>query len=168
MSHRALVAVARGDGRYEVRYARSAGSDEHLERLASPGVRDLRGLLEGPVLASGLSFEDVVERLDPIEHEALLVVGTDGAVSPYVGLPYVLATADGLVESAPRGVVVSLVGRDRARLHPTYVRGWFHGTAEVLGEAVDADLLSPAEALGWLDDAVHRLAGERHALAVVP
>lgn len=168
MSHRALVAVARGDGRYEVRYAHEAGADHRIRRLLAPGSRAPRDLLAGPLLARGLPFEDVVDRLDPVEHEALLVVETDGEVTPHVVLPYVLATADGLVESAPRGAVLALVGRDGGYLDPSYVRGWFHGATEVLGQTVDVGLLSPAEALGWLDDAVHRLAGDRHPLAVVP
>ena len=169
MSHRALVAVERGDGRYDVHYSRGGGADERLERLGRPDAGRARELLDGPPIERGLPFEAMLaDLLDPIVHEALVVVAPDGEATPYVVVPYLLATSDGLVESAPRGAALALVGRDGSRLHPAYVRGWSHGAAEVLGEAVDADLLSPAEALGWLDDGVRRLAGDRYALAVVP
>ena len=169
MSNRALVAVARSDGRYDVHYSHGGGADERLQRLRRPDAGPSRDLVEGPAIARGLSFEALLaDHLDPIEHEALVVVDPEGQVTPYVVLPYLLATADGLVGSAPRGAVLALVGRDGSRLHPAYVRGWFHGAAESLGEAVDADLLSPGEALGWLDDGIRRLAGDRYPLAVVP
>lgn len=169
MSHRALVAVARDGGRYDVHYSHDGGGDDRLERLRSPGVAPPSDLVEGSPLARRVSFDDLLaDHLDPIEHEALLVVESDGEVVPFVVLPYVLATSEGLVEWEPRGVVVSIAGTDGSSLRPAFLRGWFQGTAEVLGEAVDAGLLSPAEAFDWLDRAVGRLAGDRHALAVVP
>ena len=169
MSHRALVAVEGTDGRYDVHYSHGGGADERLARLGRPDAAAPVELVEGPPIARGLTFEAVLaDHLDPIVHEALVVVAPDGEATAYVVLPYLLATSDGLVESAPRGAALALVGRDGSRLHPAYVRGWSHGAAEVLGEAVDAGLLSPAEALGWLDDGVRRLAGDRYALAVVP
>lgn len=169
MSHRALVAVARDGGRYDVHYSHDGGADDRLERLRPPGVAPPPDLVEGSPLARGVSFDDLLaERLDPIEHEALLVVETDGEVVPFVVLPYVLATSAGLIDWEPSGVAVSIAGCDGSPLRPAFVRGWFQGTSEVLGEAVDAGLLSPAEAFGWLDDAVRRLAGDRHALVVVP
>ena len=169
MSHRALVAVARGDDRYDVHYAHDGGSDEQLDRLRTRGLDPSHDLVDRPRVARRVTFDDVLaDLLDPIEHEALVVVEPGGEVVPWVVLPYVLAAADGLLEWDRPGVALSLVGRDGGSLHPAYVRGWFQGTAGVLGESVDAGLLSPEEAFAWLDDAVRRLAGERHPLAVVP
>lgn len=169
MSRRALVAVARGDGRYDVHYSHDGGADERLEPLVPVGARPPPDLLEGPPVARGVTFEALLaDHLDPFEHEAIVVLRDDGEVVPHVVLPYVLATSDGLVESAHRGVALALAGPDGAPLRPAYVRGWFHGTTEVLGEAVDAGLLSATEAFAWLDDAVRRLAGDDRALAVVP
>ena len=167
MSHRALVAVAGSDGRYDVYYSHDSGGDDRLAGFLArdrppPDVGD------GPPIARGLSLERVAaDLLDPIEHEALLVVA-DGAVEPFAVLPYVLATSEGLLEWEPRGVALSLVGRDGEALHPAFVRGWFQGTAGVLGEAVEATVLAPEEAFEWLDDGVRRLGGDRHPLLVVP
>lgn len=169
MSHRALVAVARADGRYDVHYSHHGGTDDRLARLRYPGVDPPADLVGGDPRARGLTIDDVLDdHLDPIEHEALVVVERDGEVVPFVVLPYVLATADGLVEWEPRGVAVALVAGDGNALHPAFLRGWLQGTAGVLGEAVDAGLLTREEAFGWLDHGVRRLAGDRHALAVVP
>lgn len=168
MSHRALVAVRRDDGRYDLRYAHDGGADDRLDRLRTRGLDPPPDLREGPELARGLDVRELLaDHLDPIEHEALVVVERDGEVVPMVVLPYVLATADGLVEWAPQGAAVALVARDGSSRHPAFVRGWFQGTAEVLGEAVDLGLLSTAEAFEWLEDAVHRFAGDRYPVLVV-
>lgn len=169
MSHRALVAVAREDGRYEVHYSHDGGADDRLARLRHPGVDPPPDLVGDAPRSTGLTFEALMaDHLDPIEHEALVVVDRDGEVAPFVVLPYALATADGLAEWEPRGVAVALAARDGSSLHPAFVRGWHQGTAGVLGEAVDAGRLTLAEAFGWLDRAVRRLAGDRHEVAVVP
>jgi hypothetical protein len=164
VSHRALVAVARSHDRYDLHYSHDGGADGRLDRLRTRGLDPPADLLEGPLLGEGLSLEAVLaDHLDPIEHEALVVVESDGGVRPFVVLPYVLATANG-----PRGVALALVGRDGSPLHPAFVRGWFQGTTGVLGEAVDGKLLTVEEAFGWLDHGVSRLAGDRHTLTPVP
>lgn len=169
MSHRALVAVTREDGRYDVHYSHDGGADDRLKRLLPPGVDPPSALVDGAPIARGADFEGLLaDHLDPIEHEALLVVGSDGEVVPFVVLPYLLATADGLIEWDVRGVALALSGRDGSSLDPAFVRGWFQGVAGVLGEVIDAGLLSPDEAFGWLDESVRRLAGDRHTFAVVP
>lgn len=169
MSHRALVALARGDGRYDAYVAHDAGTNERLARLRLPDADLPPTLLDRPPLARGLTFDALLtDHLEPIEHEALLVVERDGAVVPFVVLPYVLGTAAGLIEWEHRGVVLSLASRDGGTIHPAFVRGWFQGTTEVLGQALDAGRLTRREAFAWLDDALGRLAGERHRLAVVP
>ena len=168
MSHRALIAVAGGDGRYDLYYSHDGGGDD---RLAGFLARDRPppNIGDGPPIARGLSLEGVTaDHLDPIEHEALLVVDPDGEVEPFVVLPYVLATSEGLLEWEPGGVALSLVGRDGGTFHPAFVRGWFQGTAGVLGEAIDAAVLAPEEAFGWLDDGIRRLAGDSHPSLVVP
>lgn len=169
MSHRALVAVARADGRFDVLPWRNGAEEAVLARLRAPDARLPPGVAEGRPLGRTGTFEDVLATfLDPVEHEALLVAEPDGRVTPYAVLAYVLATGDGLVEGDPAGAVLALVGDDGSTLHPAYVRGWTHGTAGVLGEAVDGDLLTAAEALAWLGDRARRLAGDQYAFAPVP
>ena len=169
MSHRALVAVARGDDVYDVHYSHDGGGDDRLDRLRTRGLDPPADLVRGSSVARGISFESLLaDHLDPIEHEALVVVEPDDEVDPFVVLPYVLATSDGLVEWEPRGVAVALVARDGNSLHPAFLRGWHQGTAGLLGEAIEAGLLAREEAFGWLDRGVRRLAGDRHTLAHVP
>lgn len=169
MSHRALVAVARADGRFDVSLAGHGADDDRLEALGSPGARLPGGLGGGRRLGRAGSIGAVLSRfLDPVEHEALLVVERDGRVTPHAVLPYVIATADGLADGDPAGAVLALVADDGSALHPAYVRGWIHGTTGALGEAVDAGLLSVDEALAWLHDRARRLAGDRYTLTAVP
>ena len=169
MSHRALVAVERGDGNWEAFRARDAGADERLERLGWSDGEPPAGLTGGAPVAVAPSLEALLaEHLDPLVHEALVLVEADGGAEPYVVLPSLLATAEGLLEFEPRGVALGLVGPGGQTLSPAYVRGWFHGATDVLGEAVDADLLSPEEAIGWVEGGIRRLAGDQHPLLVVP
>jgi len=169
MSHRAFVARERHRGRFDGFLARDGATDEVLTRLLAPDARLPPDAVSGSPRVRASSLEDLLAaHLDPIEHEALLVVHRDGTATPYVVLPSVLTTADGLLEGDPTGVALSLVGRDGSTLAPAYVRGWFQGTAGVLGEAVDAGLLAPDEAFTWLRDAVGRLAGDRHDLVTIP
>lgn len=169
MSHRALVAVARRAGEFDGYLAPSGATDEVLNRLLAPDADLPPGIREGPPRWRARSFDDLLAtHLDPISHEALLVVHRDGTVIPHAVLPFVLATADGLIESERPGAVLALVGRDGSVLRPAYVRGFLHGTTGVLGEAVDAGLLAPEEAFAWLADAVRRLAGDRHDLELLP
>lgn len=168
MSHRALVAVARPDGGYDVVLARDGATDRLVSRLRQPGAELPAGFVDRPPLGRADSFDDVLAAfLDPIEHEALLVVDRDGRVTPHAVLPYVLGTAGGLIDGDPAGATLALVGGDGSTLHPAYARGWTHGTAGVLGEAIDGGLVTDGEALAWFDDRTRRLAGDQLAYARV-
>lgn len=168
MSHRALVAVAR-DGGFDVRLAPDGARDDVLDRLRSQGGVLPPGLLDGPFQGRARSVEELLgDHVDPLEHEAVVVVHDDGTVTPYALVPYLLGTADGLLEGEPPGALLALVGDRGRRLPSAYVRGWHHGTTGVLGEAVDRGLLATDDAVGWLDDRVHRLAGDGHRLVVLP
>lgn len=168
MSHRALVAVSRPDGGYDVSVARDGADDDLLTRLLDPGAIFPAGLLEGPRVALADTIEDVLaDHLHPLHHEALLVVEPDGTATPHAVVPYVLGTGDGLVCGDPSGAVVSLAGRDGTHLLPAYVRGWHHGTTAVLGEAVDRGLVETEGAIAWLDERTRLLAGDQHAFAAL-
>lgn len=180
MSHRSLVAFHRRDGRYDC-YDLPDGWGAAGEGRPSTGdgAGEVAGSgwfggssAGGPDVAPtarGVSFRSVLDRLlDPLLHESLVVVGQDGQVCSYLVLPYLIATAEGLHTDAPAGAAVSLVGTDGASISPDYVRGWHHGVTETLGEAIDRSLLSTAEAIEWLEDAVRRLAGGRHEVLDVP
>lgn len=169
MGHRALVAVAREGGGYAVYLAPDGAADRHVEPLLRPDAAVPPGLVDGPLRGRARSVDDLLEsHLDPLLHEALVVVHRDGSLTPYAVLPFVLATANGLVEGNPPGAILSLTAPDGSVLRPGYVRGWLHGTTDVLGEAVDAGVLEPGEAVRWLRDAVERLGGDRHEVTVLP
>lgn len=169
MSHRALVAVAREDGTYDVYLATHGATDGTLDDLVVADAGLPPGLVAGPPTGTASTMDDLLTaHLDPVVHEALVVAEPDGRVTPSVVLPFAVATADGLVRGTPSGAVLSLVGRGGSVLRPAYVRGWYQASGELLGEAVDAGLLPPEAALGCLRDAVERLAGGRHELTLVP
>lgn len=168
MAHRALVAVADQGGGYAVSRAPDGAADWLLEPLLCPAATVPPGFVDGPAVGRADTFEELLAtHLDPLGDEALVVVDGDGRPTPYAVVPFVLATAGGLVGGDPPGAVVALVGRDADVLPPAYVRGWRHGTGEVLGEAVDAGLLAPAEAFAWLRDAVRRLGADGRRVAVL-
>lgn len=169
MSHRALVAVARDDGTFDVYVTPDGAADRTLEGLVDAEAGLPPAFVEGPPTGSAQSVTDLLAtHLDPVVHEALVVVGPDGRVTPHAVLPVAVATADGLSRSEPTGMVLSLVGRDGSVLRPGYVRGWYQGTGELLGEAVDAGLLAPEQAVEWLQVAIERLAGGNHDVTLVP
>lgn len=162
MSHRALVAVATGPDRYRLSLDPDGGDDAALRRLIAPGANGPVDSAGRSMLARGLPFEAILaDHLDPVEHEALVVRGPDGRVTPHRVLPFVLATADGVLWGDPAGATVALRSGDGVSLDPAYVRGWHHGTTETLAEGVDVGLVRPAAAVEWLEDAVRRLAGDR-------
>ena len=153
VSHRALVSRARRDGGFDVVPWRDGADDDVLVRLCTPGARLPPTAADDRPLGRADSVEAVLTTyLDPVEHEALLVVDRDGRVTPHAVVAYVLGTRDGLVQHDPAGAVLALVGEGGSGLHPAYVRGWTHGT----------------EALAWLDDRTRRLAGDQYAFGPVP
>lgn len=179
MSHRTFVAVHRRDDRYDCyelpdRWpasrraapdrARGAGSavddDGPTPRPLEPDVEPTT--LDVPLRTALARF------VDPVVHEALVVVGPERSAREYAIVPYLLATAEGLYADEPAGAAVALDGVGGSWLSTAYLRGWYHGVTETLGEAVDRGQITPAEAIGWLEDAVHRLAGDRHEVITLP
>ena len=180
MSHRGLVAIRRHDGRYDcydVPDGRvvGVGAGRERERIGERSS-GRHGPRRSPIdtgnldpVARRVTLRAAVDRfLDPVLHESLVVVEPDGGARPYVVLPYLLATAEGLHTEEPSGAAIALEGVDGAWLSPDYLRGWHHGVTETLGEAIDRGLLAPPAALDWLEAAVHQLAGDRHEVIGVP
>lgn len=169
MAHRALVAVTRDDGGYAVSLAPDGAADWLLEPLLCPDASVPTELLGGRPVGAADSLGDVLAtHLDPGVHEALVLIDAGGRPTPYAVVPYVLGTAAGLLEGEPAGAVVGLLGSDGGTLPPAYVRGFRHGAADVLAEAVDAGLLRPGDAFAWLDAAVRRLTADGHPVVAVP
>jgi hypothetical protein len=169
MGHRTLVAYDR-DG-YDLHYAHWGVDPETLtpetpfggrpdgewareraEELIEPAggrVSDPRETtVEADPIATGLSFVDLEAYVDPVEHEALYVVGEDFSVRTY--LVWGLDGRD-LGRTGAPAVALALVGYDGER-DAAYLRGWLAGARAVRG------VCGPEEgaivrALRWLDPA---------------
>lgn len=157
MGHRALVAAARANGRYDL-YGSQWGA--HEWRLATTLAGGVTVERVGPFtpVATDCSFEAVVaEHVDFQTHEALFVV-TSEHVRPYLvcwfGLPGVDATG-------PRPGALVGVDADRPTADGEYLRGLFTGAKRTLVGLVADGRLDPATARAALVLRVASLAEER-------
>lgn len=152
MGHRALVAVERADGRYDLYYSQWGAHGWRLAAiLARPGGADptTGGAPVGPApLATGCTFDALLgDHLDFQAYEALFLVARSGAVRPHLvcwfGLPGVdrLRPGDG-------GLIA--VDADAPATDGEYLRGWFAGTKETVLDAVDRGAFTPAGARAYL------------------
>jgi hypothetical protein len=160
MGHRVLVAYDR-DG-YDLHYAHwgpdpadltpetpfgGPPDDEWAADRASDLVDPTGGRLpenyqravDPDPIATALTFAEVCEHIDPLEHEALFVVAPDFSVRTYLVFPID-------VDGRPTGALVGYDGqRDAA-----YLRGWLAG-ARAVRDTSGLDGTAVARALRWLD-----------------
>ncbi|WP_232833707.1 DUF6735 family protein [Saliphagus sp. LR7] len=129
MGHRALVAVARGDDRYDLRESRWGGEDLSLP---GPGATD-------PLVADVPGDRVLPDHADPWRYEALFVVRS--AVASYRVRPL-----GWCVRPPIRGAIVAV---DPAA--DCEFRTWFRATKSVLGDCVDAGLLDERVAQSYLE-----------------
>lgn len=166
MGHRTLVAYARHDDagdRYDLHLAHwgvdpdalQPGSpfggppDEAWARERAGDLLDTEGgrladdaataIAPEPV-ATGLSFAEVSERVDPLEHEALYVVDSGFDVRTY------LVVGLGVVDDGPVGALIGYEGESDA----AYLRGWVAG-ARAVRDVQELAWVAVARALRWLD-----------------
>ncbi|MFQ3318135.1 MAG: hypothetical protein ACI8UR_000647 [Natronomonas sp.] len=176
MGHRTLVAYDR-DG-YDVHYAhwgidRDAitadnpfggppdnewarnRATELLDPAGGELTADRKTAVNPDPIATNCSFADVCAHLDPLEHEALYVVGPEFSIRAFL----VFA-----IEAGGTRPAVALVGYDGAA-DAAYLRGWLAGARSVRDVcAVNGDAI--VRALRWLDPqrgTVVWAAGERDA-----
>lgn len=129
MGHRALIALGRGEGRYDLRESRWGGEDL---ALPDPGATE-------PV-ADGVPGERILpDHADPWRYEALFVVGP--SVAGYRVRPLCWR-----VRSPIRAAIVAVAPTDDREF-----RTWFRATKSVLGDAVDAGLLDERLAQSYLE-----------------
>lgn len=182
MGHRTLVAYER-DG-YDLHYAHWGVDPAAItpetpfgERPATEWARscscqlvepeggeltvDRETAVDSDPLATELSFPDVCERVDPLEHEALYVVDEQFSVRTYlvfaIGVDGEAADACG----RPTGALVAHDGESDA----TYLRGWLAG-ARAVRDVADLGTDAVVRALRWLDPdrgAIVWIAGGREA-----
>ncbi|MEF8809191.1 DUF6735 family protein [Natronomonas sp.] len=161
MGHRVLVAYDR-DG-YDCHYAHWGLAPEDLtpetpfggppdDAWAADRAADLLDAQGGRLseshdravdpdpIATGLTFAEVCDRIDPLEHEALFVVDPEFEVRTYLVFP--VETGEG----RPAGALVGYEGQQDA----AYLRGWLAG-ARAVRDTSGLDGPAVVRALRWLD-----------------
>ncbi len=165
MGHRTLVAYDRGG--YDLHYAHWGVDPDAIgpetpfggppndgwartrsEELLTPeGGRipeEGTTAVDADPIATGLSFVDLEAYVDPIEHEALYVVGAEFSVRTYL-----VFGLGGRSFGRGDGPVVALVGYD-GEADAAYLRGWLAGGRAVRG-VCGPDDGAILKALRWLD-----------------
>ncbi|HKL28925.1 MAG TPA: DUF6735 family protein [Natrialbaceae archaeon] len=177
VGHRALVAVERHDGTYDLRYShwgaldgpRLAGDGpdrvatggtepwprDLLERIGVAGT-DICGRVRAPErvavdpepLAVGVTLGELVdEYLDVLVHEAVVVVPWSGPVRPFLPLSLEIDP----VSRAEHGALVEVDPVDYAADVARF-RGWLDGSRAALATVVDRGLLDRSTACSLLAD----------------
>ena len=177
VGHRALVAVERHDGTYDLRYSHWGALDgprvvgggpdgavtggtkswprDLLERLGVVDA-DVRGRVRAPErvavdpdpVAVGVTFGELVdEYLDVLVHEAVVVVPWSGTVRPF--LPLCLDVDP--VPPVEHGALVEVDPVDYAADVARF-RGWLDGSRAALASVVDRGFLDEATACSLLVD----------------
>jgi hypothetical protein len=133
-----------------------------------PGSYDLYGgrQCEERLIAADRSMDALIaEHVDFLAHETLRRCRHDGTET-YRILRFSLPTGRGVVGGEKwvgRGVLASV----RYGLDPEddgYLRGWYEGVRETLGELLDAGTLTLREAFDRLENAVYRFGVDRDLL----
>lgn len=153
VTERALLAVERDPGQYDLYAGR--GYDLYAGRRC-----------EERLLAANRSIETLLaHHVDFLAHETLRRCDRDGGET-YRVLRFSLPTGRGVVggeEWIGRGVLFPV----RYDLDPEddgYVRGWYEGVRETLGEFIDAGTITNPEAFERLENAVKRFGADRSLL----
>lgn len=147
MGHRALVAYARPDGLYDLRYSHWGGDELMLVDALTPETPLGDGRVDADLLADSVALDRLLSAfLDPSVHEALYLVSQAFAVTAY--RVFWLEWGDG--REAGHGAIVTV---DPGR-QDLAVRTWFRATKTVLGDAIEMGGLSRREARSYLEDRI--------------
>lgn len=145
MTERSLLAVERDPGQYDL-----YGGRESESRL----------------LAADRTIEQLLaDHVDFLAHETLRRCNREGTET-YRVLRFSLPTGRGVVggeEWIGRGALLAI----RYDLDPEddgYVRGWYEGIRETLGESLDVGVVTIREAFDCLERAVRRFGADRDLL----
>jgi hypothetical protein len=150
VSHRALVAVEREGGHYDLIEIRGAVlAHEHVDRFRRTATDDLPPI-DRTELATDVPADALAGYVDPVRHETLTVVGREGEPSAYLVLWYDAAIGS----DGERGALVTYDPGDRT--DEAYLRGWWHGLTDGVGSLVD-ESIDEREAFACLRDRVEAL-----------
>ncbi len=156
-----MVAVARPDGRYDCYHSQWGG--EHLDRLVAWAWDDgvPPDLVDPEPVHTAVPADRVLARIDSRGYEALVAVAVDGAVEAYLvcrpGIETGRPTGTGAATAGTRDDAAASFVRDAAVLVPwtdaaaaARIRRFSRTAKEILGDAVDAGLLSAWLATAYL------------------
>jgi hypothetical protein len=143
MGARALVARERADG-FALSYSQWGAADEGVPAVTEP-------------LAAGLSWDDVLARVDFVVHEALWRVDATGT-KQYV--PCALALDPTRSRAAERGLLVRATGDAAA------VRAFYEGAREMLAGVVAEGEMCEQAALARLEAALRDRFADREVIRV--
>lgn len=156
---------------YEAR-RRAPGGIDGIDAHGGRVTEDRRTAIEPDPVATGLTFPAVCSHVDPIEHEALMVVDEEFTVRAYLAVALRGGETDGPDEDAGGSsrATAALVGYDDPA-DAAYVRGWIAGARTVRddtdggGDVVIRALRSLDPARGtllWLADSERGGGGVYH------
>lgn len=153
------------DPRYDLHRSHWGGADFALRDLLSaeePFATDSSFAVDPEPIATDCSLAEIVgEHLDFLHHEAVYRVGTDYETTAFHVCWFGLeGDCEEVAESETvgHGALVE-VGDDA-----DYFRGWFRGTKTVVGDTVDRDCVSPAEATHYLAERVTAWDADREVI----
>jgi hypothetical protein len=192
VGHRALLAIERHDGTYDLRYShwgaldvpRVAGDGSEgavavgagswprdlLDRLGVAST-DVRGRVRAPErvavdpepLAVGVTFGELVDDyLDVLVHEAVVVEPWSGTVRPFLPLSLEIDP----VSRTEHGALVEVDPVDYAADVARF-RGWLDGSRAALAAVVDRGLLDRSTARSLLVDHLLAYASEDREVLLV-
>lgn len=154
MGERALVAVERPDGRYDLRHSQWGGAATRLRAVLGSDDEVEAVLRTATPVLSDVAAPVVADYLDPREYELLYVVGD--SVTVYLVCRLGTETAGRERDGTPESVV-----RNAAALVPltdattaTRLRRFLRPSKAVLADAVDAGLLPQWAAIRYLGAAL--------------
>ncbi|QSG06128.1 DUF6735 family protein [Halapricum desulfuricans] len=154
MSHRALVAYERPDGRFDVHTSRLGGLDCRLARSITPSDPYASGDVDPAPNVVARPFEHVLTMVDLARHEAVYRVGAEYDVETYLplwfGFEHYLGERPTTGDN--QGVIVAVDGPDEA----AELRRWLRAAKGVLATAISDGALDVVGAQTILDRAVRQ------------
>lgn len=165
VGHRALVALERTDGRYDLYHSQWGAADWKLAPAtwwhgsagsAADGP-SARALAESDPRATDCPFDEIVaEHLDFQQYEVLFGVGRSRTVRPYLVCWFGFPTT---VRRDPTHGALVAIDPASPETDGEYHRGLFEGTKAIVATLVERETVTPAQGQALLRDRVEAWSG---------
>lgn len=160
----ALVAYEQSHRSFDVHRSRHLGQQLPLCQRITADTPFGRGggdyepdLVERDPIETGLTFQQVIDRLDFSRFGAIVRVSSEFEVTPYRAVWFGLSDSCRLVfDSDPygNGALVSVPQRDGEPVDDSHFRARYEGTKSTLGKLVEEEMLPAEQARGQLRELV--------------